>query len=295
MTAAGTAAGGAALVAGGWWVLRELWARRDERRVAARYPRSADGVIIGAEPLLLSGARGGAVLLLHGYNDSPQSLQSVARELHARGWTVRVPLLPGHGRSLREFARSGADDWCDAARREYEQLRTAHAAVAVGGLSMGGAMAFVLAADHPEVGAVVAFAPYLHASRARRAYRFVLPLLLLGPRYLWGGGERSVHDPVASEEMIAYRRSTPRTLWQLERVVLRALASLERVRAPVLVLQSREDNRIPMSSTLEAFSRLPAVDKSLRWVTGSGHVITVDYGHEAVARAAADWLEARLP
>jgi esterase/lipase len=30
-------------------------------------------------------------------------------------------------------------------------------------------------------------------------------------------------------------------------------------------------------------------------VTGAGHVITVDYGHEAVERQIAAWLEPRLP
>ena len=36
--------------------------------------------------------------------------------MHAAGWSVYAPLLPGHGRSLRAFAASGADEWIGAAR-----------------------------------------------------------------------------------------------------------------------------------------------------------------------------------
>ena len=137
------------LMAGGWWGVRGAIARREERRIDARFRRGPDGIIVGAEPIRLEGARRGAVLLLHGYNDSPQSIASVADALHARGWTVWVPLLPSHGRTLQEFARSTAEDWLNEARTKFAELQASHPQVAVGGLSMGGAIAFVLAAENP--------------------------------------------------------------------------------------------------------------------------------------------------
>jgi esterase/lipase len=159
---------------------------------------------------------------------------------------------------------------------------------------MGGAIAFVLAADEPDLRAVVAFAPYLRVSASLRLLEFVAPLAGLAARYLSGGGRHSVHDPTASSAMIAYRRSTPRLLTQLDRVAREAFAALARVHQPVLVVQSREDNRIPAASAMAAFQRLPSADKTLHWVTGSGHVVTVDFGHGEVETFAADWLESRL-
>jgi len=182
----------------------------------------------------------------------------------------------------------------NAARRELVELCATHDEVAVGGLSMGGAIAFVLAAERAEVRAVIAFAPYLHASMPLRLMEAVAPVATLGARYVYGGGARSVHDPVAGERMIAFRRSTPRLLAQLDRVVRLAHAALPRVRQPVLVIQAREDNRIPAWAAAEAFGRLGSEDKTLHWVTGAGHVVTVDFGHEALERLAADWLERRL-
>lgn len=283
-----------AAAAAAWWAVRTIIARRDERNFDAAYPRNSDGIIRGAEPIHLTGPRRGAVLLLHGYNDSPQSVASLAAVLHARGWSVEVPLLPGHGRTLHAFAQSGAAQWMNAARQELATLRSRHAQVAVGGLSMGGAIAFALAAEVSDVRAVVGLAPYLRISRGLRILEFVIPVAGLAVRYLSGGGRRSVHDVAASNAMIAYRRSTPRLLAQVDHVAREAFAALPRVRQPVLVVQSREDNRIPAASAIAAFQQVASADKTLHWVTGGGHVVTVDFGHTEVEAFVANWLESRL-
>lgn len=274
--------------------MRAALARRRERAFERAHPLDGQGIIRGAEPILLHGVRRGAVLLLHGYNDSPQSMQSMATALHAHGWSVHVPLLPGHGRRLQEWAQARAADWERAARDALAALQAEHAEVAVGGLSMGGALAFVLAAEHPEVRAAMGFAPYLHASRPVDLLHFLAPVAALGAKYLAGGGSSSVHDPVAAEAMIAYRVSTPRLVVELEKVVTLARESLPRVRQPVLVVQSREDNRIPAEAAAAAFDLIGSSDKTLHWTTGNGHVVTVDYGHEAIERLAAAWLERHL-
>lgn len=283
-----------AALAAAWWAVRGGIARRRERAFTREHPLGAGGIIIGAEPIQLAGTRPGAVLLLHGYNDSPQSLHFMAAALHARGWSVQVPLLPGHGRRLQDWAAARATDWEDAARAEFAALQAVHADVAVGGLSMGGALAFILAAEQPSVRAVMGFAPYLHASLPVELLRLIAPVASLGAKYLASGGSRSVHDPVASAAMIAYRVSTPRLLVELEKVVTRARTGLPRVTQPVLVVQSREDNRIPVSSAAAAFERIGSADKTLHWTTGNGHVTTLDYGHEAIEQLVTAWLEPRL-
>src|ERR1035437_10187036 len=226
-----TAALWCAAAAAVWLVARAGIALRQERAFTRAHPLGADGIIIGAEPIRLDGTRPGAVLLLHGYNDSPQSMQFMAAALHAQGWTVRVPLLPGHGRRLQDWASARAAAWEDAARVELAALRNAHTDVAVGGLSMGGALAFILAAEQPYVRAVMGFAPYLHASLPVEMLRFIAPVASLGARYLPAGGSRSVHDSVASAKMIAYRVSTPRLVVELEKVVMLARTQLQIGRA----------------------------------------------------------------
>lgn len=277
-----------------WWPLRLLIAHHAERRFEAAYHRNAEGVIVGAESLLLRGTRPGAVLVLHGYNDSPQAMASMAGALHDAGWTVYAPLLPGHGRTLQAFAESGAADWIRGAREAFARLHRDHEAVAVCGLSMGGALGFLLAAEEPAIRAVVGIAPYLHLSAPMRVLLALSPVAELGAKYVSGGGQRSVHDPEAADRMIAYRQSTPRLLRELSVVARRAFDALPRVRQPVLIVQSREDNRIPSPLAEAAFARIGSSDKVLEWRTGAGHVLTVDYGHDEVERMIVSWLAARF-
>jgi len=53
-----------------------------------------------------------------------------------------------------------------------------------------------------------------------------------------------------------------------------------------------EDLRV---STERAFALLGAHEKRLEWITGAGHVITVDFGHERVIGALVAWMEAHAP
>src|SRR4051812_25853498 len=87
----------AAGAAAGVWRARA--ARRVERAYAARHPAAADGVVEGAAPFTLRGTNGRALLLLHGSGDTPQTLRYLGERLHAAGYTVHAPLLPGHGQS----------------------------------------------------------------------------------------------------------------------------------------------------------------------------------------------------
>lgn len=277
-----------------WWPVRLAIAQHTERTFEETHPRNADGTIIGAEPIFAHGVRPGAVLVLHGYNDSPQSVAPLVTALHDAGWTVYAPLLPGHGRTLQAFAQSGAYAWINAARTHYRALRVQHTAVAICGMSMGGALAFMLAAEDPDVRAVVAIAPYLHLSRPMQTMLFFAPIAAIGARYMSGGGGRSIHDPVAAAGIIAYRRSTPRLLVELARLTRRAYDALPSVRQPVLMVQSREDNRIPVRSATRAFERVGSHEKTLDWVTGTGHVLTLDYGHEAMEARIVAWLSNHL-
>ena len=127
-------------------LLRLRAARRVERAYALRRPPSVDGVVPGAEGFTLDGSTGRALLLLHGFGDTPQTLRYLGGRLHAAGFTVHAPLLPGHGRGLRDFATASAEDYIRAARRELAWLRERAPWVGVVGLSMGGAIAARLTA-----------------------------------------------------------------------------------------------------------------------------------------------------
>jgi len=279
-------------------VLVVIVAALRERRIGAltalsltRRRLGPDGFVIGGEGFTLARENSPAVLLLHGAGDTPQTLRYLGEYLHRRGFHVEAPLLPGHGRSVGDFRRVSADDLTSAARAAYVELRDRSSWTGVIGLSMGGALAVQVAAEFADLPALGLAAPYLEMPRRiERAARI---------SWLWGPfvplvestEGLSIFDPVERTRNLAYGVFTAGALRALYETVRRAAAASPRVKAPTLVIQSREDNRISIGAAERAFARLGATEKRLEWISGASHVITVDFGREHVFELLASWLE----
>jgi carboxylesterase len=262
-----------------WRIVRE---RHVERAYAARFAATPSGIVAGAEPFTLTGTNGRALLLLHGSGDTPQTLRHLAERLHAVGYTVHAPLLPGHGRSPRDFTRVSAQAYLAAARKALDQLRRDAGWIGVGGLSMGAAIAAQLAAEAADVRVLVLLAPYLSPSTpVSWAARTSMLWGLVQP-YVRGRGDNSVHDPVARAANFAYGVFPPSALRALVDTAAVGRDALPRVTVPTLVVNSRDDNRIPEALASTATAALRA-ETERYWVTGCGHIITVDYCKDAVA------------
>jgi carboxylesterase len=278
-------------------VTRAASRRRVERTVASRLPVGADGIVPGAGPieLLVPGSRE-AVLLIHGFGDSPDTLRFLAADLHARGFSVYAPLLPGHGRTLEAFRSSAHGAWLNAARDAYANVSARYERVGVVGLSMGGALAVLVAADQTQVAALALLAPYIETPRSLRWFARAAPAAgIVMPYFGRGvGNPRSILDPEERARSLGYGASTPRLLAELDALAAAARAALGRVHAPTLYVQSREDNRLTVKAAEDTFAAIGAPVKRLEWVSGSGHVITVDYARERVGELVASWMTDHL-
>ncbi len=259
--------------------------------VDRRRPRSPSGVVVGAEGFTLEREGAPAVLLLHGAGDTPQTLRGLAEHLHTRGFAVRAPLLPGHGRTVRDFRTVSADAWQTAALAAYDEMAAHHPWNGIAGLSLGGALAVLTAAVRPEAAAIVLLAPYLDLPRGLRVAAALSWAIGLVSPYFASGDDHSVRDPAAAARGLAYGVFTIPAARALRAVADGARAALPRVRVPTLIVQSQRDNRVAPAVATTALARLGARDKQLEWVSDGGHVITVDYGKEQVFALTSAWLE----
>lgn len=249
----------------------------------------------GAEGIVLQGGNSRGVLLLHGFGDTPQTLRLLAHELSASGYDVVVPLLPGHGSSVESFMHSRRGDWLACARGELSRLRATHDSVSLGGLSMGGAIAAILAAETSDIPALALMAPYVD-----------MPLgvkVAAASHWIWGwlaGARRgrnsgSILDPDERARNLGYGVYSGRLLYELWCLSVQARRALGRISAPTLLVQSRDDPRIAVSVAEAAFRAIGASDKKLVWVEGAGHIITVDYGRAGVFEQVKEWLRSHPP
>jgi len=259
--------------------------------MGSRPAKESPEIVEGAGTIDLQEEGSHGALLLHGFGDTPQTLTLLAKRLKSAGYGVYVPLLPGHGRSMDAFLKSGADVWAQAARSAFVEMRRRHQSVSVVGLSMGGALAVALSAEVRDIPALALIAPYVEMPRSLRA--------AASTHWLWGrfAGEvsaqnlQSIHDPIEREKNLAYGSVTGSALYQLLKVVRRARKALPDVKAPTLLIQSREDPRCSPRGAEDTMKKIGAREKKLVWTEGAGHVITVDYGRERVYGEVRSWLD----
>jgi carboxylesterase len=227
---------------------------------------------------------------LHGFGDTPQTLAYLARYLHERGLDVRVPLLPGHGRSIAAMDASSHSQWIDSARAELIALRARYGWAAAGGLSMGGAIAAILASEVRDLPSLVLIAPYLRVPLHLRLLCETAPLWskTIGPVH--ASTTRSILDPVERAANLAYGTVTGSSIRELSRLVGKARRALGAITAPTLLIQSEADNRVSKATARHAFAELRMERKRLILTREGGHVITVDYGRERVFEEVRAWL-----
>ncbi len=288
---------GALVVAASALLVRDrLRARRLEREVADRLRVGPSGIIVGAEPETLLGSRTHAVLLVHGFGDTPQSMRELAHALHADGWTVELPLLPGHGRTLQEFGLGRAHDWIGYVRDQVARLHRQYERVTLVGQSMGAALCAIVAAEDDAIDALVLLAPYLsmpgHVRRMGRVLRASGPL---APFRRSAYGTPSIRNPDALREALGFGVVSGRLLAELLEVTQIAQASLPHISAPTLYVASRHDNRVPAETSVRNWNALGAPERTFVWLEHSGHIISVDDEKQVVFRDTAHWLDSHVP
>ncbi len=278
--------------AGAFGALLSAYPSMVERRSDRRLPVGPDGIIRGAEPIEL-GRGGRGVLILHGFGDTPESVAALAQSLKARGYTVRVPLLAGHGRTLREFAKSDAEQWLAGTREALAQLRAMCTSISIVGQSLGGVLATLLAQESSDLHALVLLVPYFDVPPFVRRIMPLEPLMQRLLTYINTSDDRSIHDPAARARSLAFGATTPRLTGELTRIADRGRAALPQLRVPTLYVQAREDNRIAPAVAERAYAAIGSATKRLEWLDGTGHVIAADFQRARVAQLTAEWLDAR--
>jgi len=222
-------------------------------------------------------------LLCHGFTGSPHSMRPWAQHLETDGFRVVVPRLPGHGTSWQELNRTEWTDWYAAVDRAIRGLRRECDHVFVAGLSMGGALALRLAAEHgPDVAGLALVNPCLNIADPRIR---LLRLLTVIPSL--GGIGNDIAKPGQDES--GYSRTPLRALHSQTRLWADVRAGLGRVTQPTLVYRSRHDHVVDPSSLQLVRDGIGTPELEVVTLERSYHVATLDYDAETIFRGSADF------
>lgn len=232
-------------------------------------------VISGAEPFSAQGRgdrAGVGVLFCHGFTGSPQGLRDWAERVADAGYTVRLPLLPGHGRTWQELAVTDWTDWFGEVERHALDLAGQCRHVVVVGLSMGGALALRLAQVHPTtVTGVVLVNPSVLSTDRRMLFLPVLRRLRRSVAAIGG----DIRLPGASE--LAYARVPLAGVAAMVRLWRTVRPDLPLVTAPLLLARSAHDRVVPDASCDAVLREVSSSRRELLVLPDSGHVATLDH------------------
>ena len=240
----------------------------------------------GCEPFSAAGGNDG-VLVLHGFTGSPYSVRPLGEALADRGYTVELPLLPGHGTDVADLVPIVWSDLTAAAEAAFEELSTRCARVAVAGLSMGGGLAVRIAQRRPEVAALVLVNPLVQpmAAELRQGAR---DLLAAGTEMIDGVANDICRQPVDEYGYSSVPIAAAISLMDgLEEVA----AKLSGVTCPVLVLTSRQDHVVTTDNSTRLVSEVSGPVEQV-WLERSYHVATLDFDADVIEAEACRFLEA---
>lgn len=249
----------------------------------------------GAEPWSATGsgerARTG-VVLFHGFTGNPNSLRPLAERIHAEGYTVEVPLLPGHGTEWRDLAKTRYVDWRGEAELVVDRLTERCDRVVLVGLSMGGSLALDVASRRPaDVAGVAAINaqildPEQPLAKIAPVLQYLIPVL---PRDLAGLPSDDIAKPGGDER--AYGMVPSKAIQSFLAELARLRAQLTDLDIPVLVAYSPQDHTVGAASSRALPTLMRSEDVTTVVLERSYHVATLDWDAELLEDAVIEFLD----
>lgn len=235
-------------------------------------------IIEGAEPVSIAGDDRG-VLVIHGYTSDPRSMRPVADALTRAGFSVELPLMPGHGTAVEDLIPTGFPDWIGAAEAAYAELAARCRAVAVVGLSMGGTITAWLASEHPEISGIACLNAIVIPPEGMRPA--LEQLLDSGMEVIPGIGSDIAKEGVTES---AYADTPLRPMLSLFDAAGEFKVRLGRIACPVLVVTSPQDHVVDPSNG-DALAAAVAGPVERISAPDSYHVVTLDHDAPDVIEA----------
>ena len=241
--------------------------------------------VADTEPFAADGGRIG-VVLSHGFTGTPASLRPWAQHLADAGYSVRLPLLPGHGASWRETNRSRWPQWYETVEASYRELAARCDLVFAAGLSMGACLVTRLAEQYPDdIAGLVLVNPAYGTRRVDAKFAPYISWAVRSRPSIGGDIKKpGVEEPAGDRTPVVAFASLLK-LWKV------TVADLGAIRSPILMYRSREDHVVDdLSGEL---LKAGAVNATVREVIleNSYHVATLDNDAPQIFAGSVEFIE----
>ena len=217
------------------------------------------------------------ILLVHGFTGSPASMRPWAEYLNQRGYTVKVPLLPGHGTTPHDLNLVKWQEWPAKVESDLQELLRTCRKVFICGLSMGGGTTLNIATRYSkDLAGIILVNPMIHV-------KFV-PHQLAWAISRFQKLRESVGDDIKRPGITEYGYDALPAVgvYELLKMLHYTRKRLHDVTAPMLLFHSVDDHTLPVTNTEIVMKGVGSRQKQRIELVNSYHVATLDYDQEVI-------------
>ena len=217
------------------------------------------------------------ILLVHGFTGSPASMRPWAEYLNQRGYTVKVPLLPGHGTTPHDLNLVKWQEWPAKVESDLQELLRTCRKVFICGLSMGGGTTLNIATRYSkDLAGIILVNPMIHV-------KFV-PHQLAWAISRFQKMRDSVGDDIKRPGITEYGYDALPAVgvYELLTMLHYTRKRLHDVTAPMLLFHSVDDHTLPVTNTEIVMKGVGSRQKQRIELVNSYHVATLDYDQEVI-------------
>ena len=217
------------------------------------------------------------ILLVHGFTGTPASMRPWAHYLNELGYTVSVPLIPGHGTKWQDLNQTPWQSWPEKVQLELDELSRNCDKVFVAALSMGcGNSLYVAAKNQEKISGLILVNPMIHIPGVQIRFAWLISR--------FQKSRASVGDDIKKPHTTewGYDALPLRGVAELYKYLKKARAGLPSIKTPTLVFHSVEDHILPVSNTEIVMNEIGSLDKQRIELVNSYHVATLDFDDQII-------------
>ncbi len=202
------------------------------------------------------------VLIIHGFIGSPDEVSILSEYLKGRGYSVSVPLLPGHGIAEISLSKAKAADWIESVKKAYLQLSAHCSSVFVVGFSMGGLLAAHLH-NYEISGLITVNTPIYYWNVKQMVVNLFSEYEKYAAKYLYSGKGKPLNAMIQFQKLLS---ATKPIFSELE--------------CSSLILQAMDDDTVLPRSSDFILSKIKGEKRLVKVKTGGHQIFQSDAAKE---------------
>jgi len=234
-------------------------------------------IIPGAGPFYYEGNSIGLLLIHGGGGGTCADLKLLAEDLNKiKGFTINVPLLPGFGTSPKNLRNTPISAWKNALEREIYDLKNKCSRIIVGGHSMGGLLALILAGQYSFDAVFTISSP---VGIQRFLFKLV-PFFKLFIKY------HSINSDTFRDDTngawVGYDKIPLNIATKVKKLMNEMKKSLNKVKCPAVLFQGCLDSEITKESMDYIYENISSSKKRKIWLKNNQHPILNSPDHPQI-------------